>query len=112
MLALIGLGYTAVGILMLIPALTVDHRNSNGFEGAVGAMGVLAIAMGAPVLIYNGIVWAQSKSRARAFADARPPDWLIPPPAAGEPEPIEPLRLPDGKDTEDPDKTPPRGFSR
>jgi hypothetical protein len=114
-LAIAGLVFAGASSLFLIPVLLPRRPQDGPGDGWVGfgaAVGIGGIVEGLGVFAYNAIVWGRSKARARAFEDGRPPDWLIPPAAPGFPEPIEPLRLPDGKDDEEPDKRPPPGFHR
>jgi len=113
--ATIGAGYTGAGILCLVPLIVERerHQMDNGFGGVVGALGVLSLLVGVPMLIAGTSTWGRSKQRAHAFEISRPPPWMIAPAVPGRAEPITPIRPPPGApDAEDPDRKPPTGFYR
>lgn len=92
--AAIGLGYAAGSMLFVLPPLLIKEPKGSGGGGGpalVEFTGLCALATGLSIFAYNMIVWGRSKSRARAFERARPPGWLIPPAAPGDPVPLGPL---------------------
>jgi hypothetical protein len=109
--AMIGLGYAAAGGLSLL-TLLVPENPGDGYKGThsvVGFLGICVAITGLSVFLYNIALWERSKSRARAFENARPPEWFIPPAAPGVPQPIVPLP---SEDETDGDEPPSHGFHR
>jgi hypothetical protein len=114
-LSVMGLGYAFINGVALL-AWTADGRQSesyqNWFGGPIGFAFLTGAVTGLAVAAFNGMVWGRSKANARAFEEARPPEWLIPPPAPGQSELLAPPQLPPGTDDEIPGEDPRKGFHR
>jgi hypothetical protein len=114
-LAIGGLVFAGVSSLLLLPVLLPRRPQDgpgDGFVGLAAVMGIGGIIEGLAVAAYNGVVWSRSKARARNFEEGRPPDWLIPPPAPGEPWIIDPLPHAPETPAPDPATTPGGTFQR
>jgi hypothetical protein len=94
--AAIGAGYAGANLLLfVVPALVAPEPKDGRGEGypTILYLGLSGAIVGLSIFTYNALVWGRSKARARAFEKARPPDWMIPPAAPGNAQPIEPLPL-------------------
>jgi len=114
-LATIGLASAGLGAAetaWLVSAMRRPGAMDNGFGGIVGAITIGTMVAGLSMFAFNALVWGRSKAHARAFEQARPPDWLIPPPAGGDSETLPPPQPPLGTDDENPGATPRKGMHR
>lgn len=87
----IGLGYAGgSAVFFLLPGLLIKEppRTPDNGTAILTYGGLFGVAMGLSVFAYNMLVWGRSKSRASAFERARPPGWLLPPAAPGDPVPL------------------------
>jgi len=98
-LAAIGAGCAGASGLLALEwhayqrSLPAEERASGVVMGGL----IFGVVLGLVTVVPNIIVWKRSKARARAFEDARPPAWTIPPAVPGEVEPLEPLGPSEGR---------------
>jgi hypothetical protein len=109
--------WIGVGVLFLAP-VAAEHalgRHGNGGDEVATFVGVSSLFIGLPILFRNLLTWDESRARARAFEDARPPPWMIGPAVRGRARGLPPIpgqaRQP-ANDEEDPGGNPPGALYR